>query len=117
MIQRREAPWWLGSSPIGRLNLVARTTLSRRPLSALPTATSESPYASEVSNEVDPRVQRLVDDAGRLVVVGVTDRRPQPQRAEILPADLNPGTPSDSVLHTAPVDATYNYSRSPDAVP
>src|SRR5260370_4589191 len=102
MIQRREAPWWLGSSPIGRLNLVARTTLSRRPLSALPTATSESPYASEVSNEVDPRVQRLVDDAGRLVVVGVADGRPERQRAEGVGADLDAVPAEGAVLHTAP---------------
>src|SRR5258705_257620 len=58
-IQRREAPWWLGSSPIGRLNLVARTTLSRRPLSALPTATSDSPYASAVSMKLIPASSAL----------------------------------------------------------
>ena len=36
-IQRREAPWWFGSCPVGRLNLVASTTSSRRSSSALPT--------------------------------------------------------------------------------
>jgi hypothetical protein len=33
---------------MGRLNFVARTTLSRRPLSALPTISSESPQESAV---------------------------------------------------------------------
>jgi hypothetical protein len=48
MIQRRETPPRLGASPIGPQNLVARTTSSRRPLSALPTISSDSP-AEETS--------------------------------------------------------------------
>jgi hypothetical protein len=43
MIQRREPPRWLGSSPIGTKNFVASTMSSRRPLSALPTISSDSP--------------------------------------------------------------------------
>jgi hypothetical protein len=42
-IQQREPPRRLGSSPIGMENFVARTTSSRRPLSALPTISSDSP--------------------------------------------------------------------------
>ena len=46
MIQRRELPCRLGSSPIAPWNLVARTTSSRRPpASALPTISSDSPRA------------------------------------------------------------------------
>jgi hypothetical protein len=41
-LPRREAPCWFGSLPNGRLTFVARTTLSRRPLSARPTISSES---------------------------------------------------------------------------
>jgi hypothetical protein len=56
MIQRRETPPRLGSSPIGPQNLVARTTSSRRPLSALPTISSDSPaeYTSAVSTKLIP---------------------------------------------------------------
>jgi hypothetical protein len=44
MIQRRELPRWLGSSPIGMWTLLASTTSSRlAPASALPTMTSDSP--------------------------------------------------------------------------
>ena len=73
MIQRREAPRWLGSSPIGRLTLVASTTSSRRPFERL--ADDLLGFAVGVGgvDEVDPGVQRLVDDADRVVVVGVAD--------------------------------------------
>src|SRR4051794_2115478 len=55
-IQRRELPNSLGSSPIGPCTLVASTTLSRRPLSALPTISSDSPreYTSAVSMKLIP---------------------------------------------------------------
>ncbi|HUA46492.1 MAG TPA: hypothetical protein VMA77_14775 [Solirubrobacteraceae bacterium] len=46
MIQRRELPCWFGSSPIGLWNLVARMiSLGRPPASALPTISSDSPWA------------------------------------------------------------------------
>src|SRR4051812_24587215 len=56
MIHRRLLPWWLGSSPIVPWNLVARTTSSRRPASALPTISSLSPaeYTSAVSMKLMP---------------------------------------------------------------
>ena len=56
MIQRREPPGWLGSSPIGTKNLVASTTSSRRPFNALPTISSYSPaeYTSAVSTKWIP---------------------------------------------------------------
>jgi hypothetical protein len=46
MIQRREVPRWLGSSPIGTATFVASTMSSRRLLSALPTISSDSPPAA-----------------------------------------------------------------------
>ena len=56
MIQRRELPWRLGSSPMGPWNLVAITRSSRRPLMALPTIVSDSPaeYTSAVSMKLTP---------------------------------------------------------------
>src|SRR5215210_1421071 len=56
MIQRRELPYWLGSSPIVPWTFVARTTSSRRPASALPTISSDSPreYTSAVSMKLMP---------------------------------------------------------------
>src|SRR4051794_6635297 len=55
-IQRREPPRELGSSPIGMKNLVARTTSSRRPASASPTISSDTPpeYTSAVSTKLIP---------------------------------------------------------------
>ncbi|HEV2640843.1 MAG TPA: hypothetical protein VGX23_37340 [Actinocrinis sp.] len=54
--QRRELPWWLRSSPIGLLALVASTRSSRRPAMALPTISSDSPwpYRSAVSMTLIP---------------------------------------------------------------
>src|SRR3954463_10647641 len=57
MIQRRELPYSLTSSPIVPWTLVARTTLSRRPpASALATISSDSPreYTSAVSTKLIP---------------------------------------------------------------
>src|SRR3954447_16687739 len=56
MIQRRELPNRLGSSPIALCTLVARTTSSRRPFKALPTISSDSPreYTSAVSMKLIP---------------------------------------------------------------
>src|SRR3954451_23924304 len=55
-IQRRELPNSFGSSPIGPCTLVASTTLSRLPFSALPTISSDSPreYTSAVSMKLIP---------------------------------------------------------------
>src|SRR4051812_41060395 len=56
MIHRREPPRELGSSLIGMKNLVARTTSSRRPWSASPTISSDTPpeYTSAVSTKLMP---------------------------------------------------------------
>src|SRR6188472_2543488 len=56
MIQRRETPPRLGSSPIDPQNFVASTTSSRRPFKALPTIFSDSPaeYTSAVSTKLIP---------------------------------------------------------------
>ncbi len=56
VIQRRELPRRLGSSPIAPLTLVASTTLSRRPRRALPTISSDSlcEYTSAVSMKLIP---------------------------------------------------------------
>src|SRR6478609_9110232 len=64
MIQRREGPRRLTSSPIGMKNFVARTTSSRRPLSALPTISSDSPaeYTSAVSGLRDVAAEGLERD-------------------------------------------------------
>jgi hypothetical protein len=50
-------------------------------------------------DHVDPRVQRLVDDPGRVVVVGVADGRAKCQGAERVGADLDAGPPEGAVLH------------------
>jgi hypothetical protein len=50
-------------------------------------------------DEVDPCVQRLVDDADRVVVVGVADGRAEGQRAERVGADLDAGPPEGAVQH------------------
>jgi hypothetical protein len=55
-IQRRELPCMLGSGPIEPCAFVASTTLSRRPSSAWPTISSDSPaeYTSAVSTKLMP---------------------------------------------------------------
>ena len=50
-------------------------------------------------DEVDPGVQRLVDDAGRVVRVGVADGRREHQGAERVGADLDAGPAEGAVLH------------------
>jgi hypothetical protein len=52
-------------------------------------------------DEVDPRVQRFVDDADRVVVVGVADG-PEHHRAERVGADLDAGPAEGAVLHAGP---------------
>lgn len=61
MIQRRELPCWLRSSPSGLKTLVASTTLSRSPLRALATITADSPaeYLSAVSTKLIPASRAL----------------------------------------------------------
>jgi hypothetical protein len=61
MIQRRELPCWFGSSPMGPCTFVASTILSRRPFSALPTISSDSPrlYRSAVSMKLMPESKAL----------------------------------------------------------
>src|SRR3954466_6254775 len=56
MIHRREPPREFGSSPIGMKNFVARTTASRRPWSASPTISSDTPaeYTSAVTTKLIP---------------------------------------------------------------
>jgi hypothetical protein len=49
-------------------------------------------------DEVDPRVQRLTDDADRVVVVGVA-AGPEHHRAERVGADLDAGPAEGAVLH------------------
>ena len=63
MIQRREAPCRLGSSPIGRAELGREDDAVTAPLERL--AHDLLGFAVGVGgvDEVDPRVQRLVDDA------------------------------------------------------
>src|SRR3954471_210420 len=57
MIQRSELPNSFASSPIVPCTFVARITLSRRPFSAFPTISSDSPreYTSAVSMKLIPR--------------------------------------------------------------
>jgi hypothetical protein len=51
-------------------------------------------------NEVDPRVKRLVDDADRVVVVGVADG-PEHHRAQCVGTDLHAGPAKGAVVHAA----------------
>src|SRR4029453_530889 len=86
-IQRRELPRSFGSSPIGKWTLVASTTWSRRPFSALATISSDSPceYTSAVSTKLIPASSAWVDDPDRGLVIGVAPlpkhHRPQAQTA------------------------------------
>lgn len=50
-------------------------------------------------DEVDPRVQRLVDDLDRVVVVGVADGHAEHQCAEPVGTDLDTGPAEGAVLH------------------
>jgi hypothetical protein len=73
MIQRRELPCWFGIVAHRAVRLGGEHDVSRRPLSALPTISSDSPRAVAIGgvDEVDAGIQRLVDDADRIVVVGL----------------------------------------------
>ena len=99
-IQRRELPWRFGSSPIGLWNFVARTTSSRRPRERLADDLLGLAVRVDVGgvDEVDPGVQRRVDDPDRLVVVGVAPRA-EHHRAEAELADRDAGAPERSQFH------------------
>jgi hypothetical protein len=61
MIHRRDPPRRFSDSAMGLANLVASTTSSRRPFSALPTISSDSPpeYTSAVSIRLMPASSAL----------------------------------------------------------
>ena len=89
-----------GSLPIGAKNFVATTTSSRRPASALPTISSDSPaeYTSAVSMKLIPASERAVDDAHALVVVGLAPLA-EHHGAEAELADLDAGAAERSHVH------------------
>ncbi len=74
MIQRREVPCRLESSPIGRLNGREDDAVTT-PFERLAHDLFGVAVGVGGVDEVDARVQRLVDDADRVVVVGVADGR------------------------------------------
>jgi len=82
-IHRRVFPNSFGSSPIFPWTFVASTTLSRRPASALPTISSDSPreYTSAVSTKLIPASSARWDDPDRLLVIrlapGAEHHRPE----------------------------------------
>ena len=67
-------------------------------------------------DEVDPGVQRLVDDADRVVVVGVADG-PEHHRAERVGTDLDAGPAEGAVLHAVSPECGRCGERSCGAVP
>src|SRR3954452_21249929 len=103
MIHRREPPRELASSPIGMKNLVARTTSSRRPWSASPPDLLGHAAGVDVGgvDEVDPGVQRTVDDADGVGAVVVAPGA-EHHRTEAHRADLDAGAAERSVLHEEP---------------
>src|SRR4051794_40306302 len=101
MIQRRALPSWFGSSPIPLWNLVAR-------MNVVTAATGER-FADDLLglalpvevggvDEVDPGVERGVDDPDRLVVIWVAPRA-EHHRAETEFADRHAGVPQLAMLH------------------
>lgn len=48
-------------------------------------------------DEIDPRIERLVNDADRLMVVGITDRV-EHHRAQTVRTDLDPGATERTVM-------------------
>ena len=107
MIQRRELPWALGSGPMAPCTLVASTTSSRSSRGE-GLAHDVLGLAARVDvggvDEVDPGVERAVDDPDRVVVVGVAPgaehHRPEAQRA-----DLYAGASECAVVHGRSVPA------------
>src|SRR5580704_12058042 len=62
-------------------------------------------------DEVDPGVQRLTDDADRVVVVGVADG-PEHHRAERVGTDLDAGPAESAVVH-----AIFSWCVGPVRLP
>ena len=101
MIHRRELPCALGSLPMTPWTLVARTTLSRS-LLGQGLADDLLGLAEGVDvggvDEIDPRIERAVDDADRLVVIGGSPR-PEHHGAQAQRADLDTGTTKSAIVH------------------
>ena len=83
---------------------VASTTESRRPLQRLADDLLRLAARVDVGgvDEVDPRVERVVDDADRLVVVGVAPG-PEHHRAEAERADADARAAELALLHAETV--------------
>ncbi len=100
-IQRRELPNSFGSSPIRPWTLVASTTLSRLP-PAERLADDLLGLAARVDvggvDEVDPGVERAVDDPDAVVVIWVAPVA-EHHRAEAERADLGPCVSQRAVVH------------------
>src|ERR1044072_7856882 len=98
-IQTRELPSSLRPGPIWPCTLVARMTSSRRPLSALPTISSDSPaeYTSAVSTKLIPP-----SIAARIV--------PMQSSTSVLPHSPNIIVPRQCVLTLRPVPPSVLYS-------
>jgi len=111
----RELPLWFGSSPILLWNFVASTTRSRRSRIAFPRITSDSRAEYRPIggiDEVDPRVERGMDDARALVMVA---QRPRAEvhssEAERAHRDARP--PEDARASTVSVIAdSYGFPAS-----
>ena len=101
MIHRRELPRSFGPSPISPWTFVARTTSSRRSLSARPTISSDSPaaYTSAVSMKLIPasRARWIID----------TD-----SSSSVLPHAPNIIAPRHRALTRTPVVPSVRYSIS-----
>jgi hypothetical protein len=101
VIHRRELPRMLRSSPIDAVDLgreddvVAAAAGERLGDDLLGLAARVDVGGVD---EVDPRVERAVDDPDRLVVVGVAPGA-EHHRAEAQRADLHAGTAERAVLH------------------
>ena len=92
MIQRRELPWRLGSSPIAPWNLVASDDVVAAALESFADDLLGLALGVDVGgvDEVDAGVERAVDDADGLVVVGVAPGA-EHHRAEAHLADRDAG--------------------------
>ena len=89
-----------GSSPIGAWNFVASTTSSRRPASALPTISSDSP--AEYTSAVSMKLMPASSAAWMIATESSWSGLPQPPNI-IAPRQsgltFTPVRPSESVLH------------------
>ena len=66
-------------------------------------------------DEVDPGVQRLVDDLDRVVVIGVAERA-EHHRAQAQLADRDAGAPQGPVFHDELLPAAASQSRQVDRI-